>query len=282
MTTKTEKNIALVGIGSWGKNLAKELYKQGVLLEVVDSSKEETKSWIEENIPDVKIAGDLEEILTNPEIKAVVVATPIKTHFEIALKIIQAGKDLFLEKPATEKSTDVEILISEAKKKNIIFQVGYEFFYDPALQAVKEKIKNETIKNISFVWKKWGSFKAHPVINLLVHEISILKSLGFKDVKILKYTEIKGENDPDGIEVEALSGEIPVTFTIDRASKEKSKTVTIETDRNNYVVESLNVDLLGEEIKNFISNIENRTTPKTDGNFAKEILEIIESIPKTA
>lgn len=274
-----EKNIALVGLGAWGKNLAKELAKQGVLAMVLDSSKKETGLWIAENLPEIKIVDKMEDILTDPQIKAVFVATPITTHFEIAQKVIEAGKDIFLEKPATQNCADLEILISEAKKRNLVFQVGYEFFYDPSLQKIKENIKNEKIKEISFEWKKWGSFNAHPVINLLVHEISILKSLGIKDIQILKYTEIKGENNPDGIEVLAKGDGIPVTFAINRASKGKSKTLKIVTDKNSYVVESLNVDLLGEEIRNFVSNIRNRATPQTDGQFAKEILEIIETIP---
>ena len=128
------------------------------------------------------------------------------------------------------------------------------------------------------MWKKWGSFKAHPVINLLVHEISILKALCFNNVKITKYNETKGDNDPDSIYVEAKSNNTIITFEISRASHSKEKIVVIETNENKYELMDENENLIKNEIEEFMSSIKNKTKPLTDGQFAKEILETIEQI----
>jgi len=270
--------IALIGIGSWGKKLAPELDRQANLTYLMHKDSPETAMWTKENFPKVKSTNNLEEILSDPTILAVVIATPIITHFDIALKALQASKNIFLEKPGGKNSEELNKLTLEAQKRDLIIQVGYEFTYSEKLKEIKEKIGNEHINKISFVWKKWGSFKAHPVINLLVHEISILKALGFNNVKITKYNETKGDNDPDSIYVEAKSNNTIITFEISRASHSKEKIVVIETNENKYELMDENENLIKNEIEEFMSSIKNKTKPLTDGQFAKEILETIEQI----
>lgn len=270
---------ALVGVGNWGKNLARELPNHTNLKYLAHNNSGETVTWIKEHFAEIKSTANLDEILNDPEIEAVAIATPIQTHLEIALRVLQAGKNVFLEKPATEKSSDIQILIDEAEKRNLVLQVGYEFTYSKKLREIKEQIGERPISKVSFEWRKWGSFNAHPVINLLVHELSILKSLGLNNIKITKYEEIKGENNPDSIHVEATSGETIITFDINRVSKTKEKAVTVETENNKYKWKDDGENLIGEEIEAFSNNVQNKTKPKTDGQFAKEILQIIETIP---
>ena len=109
--------IALIGVGRWGKKLAKELATEADLCYLVHGDSEDTKNWIEENFPNTKSSKDLDDVFKDSAIESVVIATPIKTHFEIALQALKLGKNVLLEKPGGENPEELDILIEEAKKE---------------------------------------------------------------------------------------------------------------------------------------------------------------------
>ena len=252
----------------------------GVLASVLQSSNTETNKWIEANLKDVSITPTYEDILQDSTIKAIIVSTPIDTHFKIAEAALDSKKHVFLEKPATGSSDKLNILIEKANKNNLVFQVGYEFVFSENLKKIKKRLEEKTIRAISFKWYKWGSFKAHPVINLLVHQISILKFLGVNDIKIQKYEQSKIEEFPHKIYIEAISSNIPISFDIDISSEVKEHTISIETTADIFIWKDEGENLIEQEMLSFISSINHETTETfPDGKFAKEILEIIETIP---
>ncbi len=271
--------VALIGVGKWGKKLAKELAKEADLTYLVHGDSEDTKIWIEENFPNTKSSKDLNEVLDDKTINAIAIATPIKTHFKIALQALRAGKNVLLEKPGGEDVSELDILIQEAKKRNLVLQIGYEFTFSENLKEIQKELKGHKIKKISFLWKKWGSFETHPAINLLVHEISIAKVLGLNDIEITNYVETKGEHNPDKVLIEAKSGETEISFYIDRTSKDPKKLVTIEAGEKKYEWLNEGEDLLNLEIKSFLNSITQNTEPLVTGKFAKEVLEIVLKIP---
>jgi predicted dehydrogenase len=259
-TRNMEKIKAVqIGYGRWGKRLALTAEKF-CALSIADRE-------------------SFEKHLVDPGVQAVIIATPINTHYEIAKRALEAHKDVFLEKPGTDSSEKLGELIAIAKRNDLIFQIGYEFAYANDVEEMKNAVESGSVKKISFVWNKWGTFETHPVINLLVHELSILKAIGVWPIEITKYEEVKGEHNLDSIRVEAKANEISITFDIDRASEIKEKIVTLETDKGKQEWRDGRTPLVEEEIKAFINSIVSRRTPITDGNFAKEILEAIEKIP---
>lgn len=271
--------IALIGVGRWGKKLAKELATEADLCYLVHGDSEDTKNWIKENFPNTKSSKDLDEVFKDSAIESVVIATPIKTHFEITLQALKLGKNVLLEKPGGENPEELDILIEEAKKRNLVLQIGYEFTFSQKLKEIQKEIEDRKIERISFVWEKWGTFETHPVVNLLVHEISIAKVLGLNNLEIIKYEETKGEHSPDKVWLEAKSGETEISFYIDRVSKDPKKLVTIEADGKKREWLSGEENLINAEIKSFVRSIQEKTPPFIDGQFAKEILETIEKIP---
>ena len=271
-------NIALVGVGKWGRRLAPALDKSTKLSYLVDKEPQETKKWIAENFPKAKSTENLDEVLGNPDVEAVAIATPIDTHFDIAKRALQADKHVFLEKPGGDSSQNLAELTEEAEKRNLVLQIGYEFVFVPEVEEMKKILKVEKVKKISFEWKKWGTFDFHPVINLLVHELSILKAVGIWPITITKYEETKGEHNPDKVHIEAKAGNTDVTFDIDRVSEVKEKTIIIETDNGKRVWKNGRASLIKAEIEAFVDSIQNGTKPIPDGRFAKEILETIEQI----
>ena len=271
--------IALIGVGRWGKKLAKELATEADLCYLVHGDSEDTKNWIEENFPNTKSSKDLDDVFKDSAIESVVIATPIKTHFEIALQALKLGKNVLLEKPGGENPEELDILIEEAKKRNLVLQIGYEFTFSEKLKEIQKEIEDRKIERISFVWEKWGTFETHPVVNLLVHEISIAKVLGLSNLEIIKYEETKGEHSPDKVWLEAKSGETEISFYINRVSKDPKKLVTIEAGGKKHEWLSGGENLINAEIKSFVRSIQEKTPPFIDGQFAKEILETIEKIP---
>lgn len=271
--------VAIVGLGKWGKVLAPAFDKYASISFLVHNDSPETKEWAKSHFPEAKATRDLDLALNDKSVKAVAIATPINTHFEIALKALKAKKHVFLEKPATDSSEKLGQLISAAEQGSLNLQIGYEFIFAEDVKDMRKIIDSGEVTRISFEWKKWGSFEFHPVINLLVHELSILKAIGVWPIDITRYIEAEGDHKPDGIRVEAKSKNIEISFDIDRVSMIKEKTVTIETKSEKFVWKDGRAMLVDTEVKAFLDSIQNQTKPVADGQFAKEILETIEKIP---
>ncbi len=271
--------IALIGVGRWGKKLAFELANEADLCYLVHGNSPDTEKWIKENFPNAKSSKNLDDVLNDDTINSVVIATPIKTHFGIALQALKHGKNVLLEKPGGESPENLDILIREAEARNLTLQVGYEFTFSKKLKEIQKEIGDKKIERVSFMWEKWGTFETHPVVNLLVHEISIAKVLGLDNVEITNYVETKGEHNPDKVQIEAKSGDTKISFYIDRTSKDPRKLVTIEVGDKKYEWLSGGENLINTEVKSFIRATQEKTRPVVDGQFAKEVLEVITKIP---
>lgn len=261
--TNMEKiKAAQIGFGKWGKKLALVVEKY-FDLSIVDRE-------------------NFSEYLKDPKVRAVFIATPIDTHFDIALRALQSGKHVFLEKPGTDSSDKLKILTEEADRRDLVLQIGYEFTFAPDIAEMKSVLENEKVSKVRFEWHKWGSFDFHPVINLLVHELSILKTIGIWPINITKYEERDGEYHPDSIHIEAKHNDIEITFDIDRTSEIKEKIITIESAKGRQEWRDIHTSLVDDETMAFASAIAHGTKPLPDGHFAEDILRTIESIPYRA
>ena len=94
----TVPQIALVGCGYWGKNLCRNFHSLGALAAVVDAT-ENGQATARTLAPDAQITDSLDDVLRNDQIQGVALATPAETHAELAIQAMQAGKDVFVEKP---------------------------------------------------------------------------------------------------------------------------------------------------------------------------------------
>ena len=190
---KKEKNIAVIGTGYWGKNLVRNFYKLGVLLYICDTS-EERLSQISANYPESKVETNYKEILKNDAVKAVVIATPAKSHFQMALDAIQADKDVFVEKPLAMYVREAELLNEFAKKSNKILMVGHLLIFHPAIVKLKKLIDSNYLGKIHYIYSHrlnlgkvrreenilW-SFAPHDIsviLNLLMEEPEIVNAIG--------------------------------------------------------------------------------------------------------
>jgi len=130
---------AIIGTGAWGKNLLRNFLTMneselGMCCDVDG----ERCSGLLTGIPEVVSTTDPEQIFANPDIEAVVIATPAPTHFELAKRAMEAGKDVFVEKPMTLKLEDAEELVRISDKLERVLMVGHLLEYHPGVLKMKE------------------------------------------------------------------------------------------------------------------------------------------------
>ena len=164
--------IVQIGTGGWGKNHTRILSELGVLVAICDVNFEKSKEYGEKY--SVNHYQSIEELLESEEFDGAFVVTPTSTHTEIAMKLLESKKHVFVEKPMTYKSEDGEKLAKLAEKNKVVLTCGYIERFNPAVNVVK-KIVNE---------KKYGE-----LVMLEFHRENRMP-LHIKDVGIIYDTSV--------------------------------------------------------------------------------------------
>jgi UDP-N-acetylglucosamine 3-dehydrogenase len=133
--------IAQIGIGGWGKNHARILSQLGVLAAICDVDQNKAKEIGQKY--GVSYYTSIEDVLKKENVDAVFVCTPTATHFEIAKRLIQEKKSVFVEKPMTYKSEEGIQLLELAKKNKVLLTCGYIERFNPAVDGVKDFVKSK-------------------------------------------------------------------------------------------------------------------------------------------
>jgi UDP-2-acetamido-3-amino-2,3-dideoxy-glucuronate N-acetyltransferase len=144
-------NVAVVGSGYWGKNLVRNFDELGSLHTICDSNPE-TLRCFKEKYPDKEFQTSLEIVLQNPNIDAVVIATPAETHFDLARSALQANKHVFVEKPLALIVSEAQILKQLAMRQNLKLMVGHILLYHPAIIKLKEIISSGELGKINYIY----------------------------------------------------------------------------------------------------------------------------------
>ncbi|MEE2714438.1 MAG: Gfo/Idh/MocA family oxidoreductase, partial [Verrucomicrobiota bacterium] len=149
--------IALLGCGYWGKNLARNLNELGSLALVCDLS-EAGRMTAEEKVPEVAISADYNDAINAEDIDAVALATPAKTHFELAMTALIAGKDVFVEKPLALNAGEGSELQRVADEHGRILMVGHLLEYHPAVLRLRELIDAGELGDVNYVYSNRLNF----------------------------------------------------------------------------------------------------------------------------
>lgn len=257
----SKRRLAIFGIGRWGKKLALELNRMGVLHSYVHSGNPENKKWAEENLKHCTSAT-VESVASSNVVEAVVIATPINTHPFLVHKMLMNGKHVFVEKPLTGDVPTVESLHALASKAQRVLHTGYIYTYDPALRAAAKSIsKSKGSIVCSFVWEKWGTFDSPLITNLLVHDIAVATMLLGKPCSLEK-PRIHVENNID-ITVNHEYGESHIS--INRAKRGKPiKSITIADAEDTYVINPSS-NLLRLELRHFLESLDTMSQQSNEG-----------------
>jgi predicted dehydrogenase len=134
-------NVAIVGAGYWGKNLIRNFATaKGSNLKYVCDLNEKLLAVEKKKFPFIETTTCIDEVLNDSDIDAVIIATDVPRHFEVAQKALKAGKHIFVEKPMTSKAGDAKILVELAKEKGLKLMVGHLLEYHQAVNYLKEMI----------------------------------------------------------------------------------------------------------------------------------------------
>ena len=177
----TEKSIAVIGAGYWGKNLVRNFHQLGALKTICEGA-QHIREEMSKAYPDVSITANISDILKDNDIIGVVIAAPAALHFEIAEKALQAGKHVFVEKPLSLTHGDGEKLVCLAVKRQKTLFVGHILHYHAAVIRLKEMIKAGEIGRLQYIYSRRLSLgKIRREENILwsfaPHDISIILSL---------------------------------------------------------------------------------------------------------
>jgi len=173
-------NVAVVGIGYWGPNLARNVaMSAGGRLHTLCDSRTDRLAELGRQYPGAKLRTDFDEVLDDPEVDAVVVATPVHTHFEIASAALRAGKHVLVEKPLARTSSQCRELMSLAEAKGLTLMVGHVFLYNAAVRRVKDYITSGELGEIYYVYSQRLNLgivrqDVNALWNFAPHDLSII------------------------------------------------------------------------------------------------------------
>lgn len=188
--------IGIIGYGYWGPNLVRNFsgQEQCRVVAVVDGRPERLQ-LLNKTYPNIEGRSKAEEIIADPAIDAVVIATPVFSHYPLAKAALQNGKHVLIEKPMTASVREAEELIQIAAQKKLTLMVDHTFLYTGAVQKIKELVQGQAIGKLRYLDStriNLGLFQ--PDINVLwdlaPHDISILRFLIAEKPKSVNATGI--------------------------------------------------------------------------------------------
>lgn len=172
------KNVAVVGCGYWGKNLVRNFHDLGALKAVCDTIPEHLEV-ARKLAPGAQVLNNFEAILNDPDIDGIALATPAVTHRDLAIRAIQAKKDVLVEKPMAMSTEQGREMILEAETHNRILMVGHLLEYHPAIVTLKQLIRNGVLGKLRYVYSNRLNFgkirrEENALWSFAPHDVAVL------------------------------------------------------------------------------------------------------------
>jgi predicted dehydrogenase len=186
--------VGVVGLGYWGPNLARNLAAiPGCELAWLCDASPEAREKLERSFPSARATGRVEDLLDDGELDAVVLATPVPTHAELAITVAKAGKHCFVEKPLATNAADAERAVAAAAEADRILMVGHLLEYHPAVARLKELIDGEELGGLYYIYGNrlnLGKLRAdeNALWSLGAHDVSVaLHLIGEEPVECIAH-----------------------------------------------------------------------------------------------
>lgn len=186
----------LIGLGYWGPNLLRNLFDHEKITvnRVCDLNTKKFPELLRRH-PQLKVTTDANDLISDPEIDLVVIATPVKTHFELAKKVLRERKHLLVTKPMTHTVWEAVQLVELAERNHSLLMVDHTFVYHPAVDFMKQTIESNRLgKALYFQSQRMNLGLYQPdvsvIYDLMPHDLSILNELIKEDpIEILCYAK---------------------------------------------------------------------------------------------
>src|SRR4030095_2952788 len=175
-------NLAVIGYGYWGPNLVRNFQEiDGARVALCCDAMSERLAKAKSKYPSVDATNAYENVVTNPEIDAAAIATPIGTHYQLARKALEHGKHVLVEKPLAASVSEAESLIEIAAKRSLTVMVNHTFIYTGAVRKMKEIIDRGDLGELYY----FDSVRIN--LGLVQHDVNVLWDLAPHDIAILDH-----------------------------------------------------------------------------------------------
>ena len=176
---QTSVRVGVVGLGYWGPNLARNFAAiPGCELTWLCDADEAAREKLARAFPAARATAELSELLADEQLDAVVLATPVPTHAELAIAVAQAGKHCFVEKPLATNAADAERAVAAAEQAGTILMVGHLLEYHPAVARLKELVESDQLGDLFYIYGNrlnLGKLRAdeNALWSLGAHDVSV-------------------------------------------------------------------------------------------------------------
>lgn len=173
--------ICVAGCGHWGKNLVRNFHQLGRLAAIFDVAVEHAET-IAAQYPGVRAFPTFEQVLEDPEIHAVAIATPAEHHASMAIAALQAGKDVFVEKPLALTADDGRAMVDAARRQGRLLVVGHLLIHHPAIKVIQQLLESGELGRLEYVYSNRLSMgkirrEENALWSFAPHDISVILRL---------------------------------------------------------------------------------------------------------
>ena len=174
--------IGVIGYGYWGPNLVRNFMEvPGSQVIAVSDLRQEKLVQAKRRYPLIRTTTNYQDLINDPAIDAFIIATPVSTHFPLAMEVLKAGKHVLVEKPLTSTSEQAIQLIAEARERGRVLMVDHTFIYTGAVKKIKELVTQNELGNIYY----YDSVRVN--LGLFQPDVNVLWDLAVHDLSIMDY-----------------------------------------------------------------------------------------------
>ena len=189
--------VGVIGYGYWGPNLVRNFAEvRGARVGFVTDLRRERIDLASARYPYIKASTDHRDLIRDPDVDAVVIATTVKTHFELAMAALEAGKHVLVEKPFTASADEAQRLIDAAARRGLVLMVDHTFVYTPAVMKMQELTAAGQLGEIYY----YDSVRIN--LGLFQHDVNVLWDLAVHDLSIMDFVL---EQQPVAVSATGLS-----------------------------------------------------------------------------
>jgi predicted dehydrogenase len=172
--------IGQAGLGNWGKNLVRNLDDLADLRWLCDASPALQEQFAK-RFPNARVTGDFADLINDPELEAVVIATPVPTHYTLAKEALEAGKHVFVEKPPAMRTSEMEHLVALAEEQGLVLMPGHLLLYHPGVRKLKELVDSGDLGDVLCIYGNRQN------LGVIRKDENALWSLGVHDLSVILY-----------------------------------------------------------------------------------------------
>jgi predicted dehydrogenase len=174
--------IGIIGYGYWGPNLVRNFAEQPeAQVVVVADRRPERLTQVQRRYPGIRVTAEASDLIADPEVDAVVIATPVALHFELANAALRAGKHVLVEKPMASTSDEAGRLIDEAARRRLVLMVDHTFIYTGAVRKMRDLVASGELGDVNY----YDSVRIN--LGLFQHDVDVLWDLAVHDLSIMDF-----------------------------------------------------------------------------------------------